>query len=486
MILPGDITKVLLFSILGDLTPDSDVDIIFVTDSIIVNNSCVEIEPFSSQLVIIEDDISVEVQNTSNIEGDTLRFTVGLNIPPSFDTTSFDYRLVEQSATVAGGDLAEIFTGTLTILQGSDGTEFEIAIPTLDNTDLDGPKTFLLIFSNIENGTLLNDTAIGFILDDEGFEAQELIFCAQPIISIEGDAVQSVYAADFDGDGDIDVLAGSDRDDAVRWYENDGSGNFTTPDSSLISTAGDDVRSVYAADFDGDGDIDVLAGSFTDNAVRWYENDGSGIFSTPSSSVISTASNGVRSVYAADFDGDGDIDVLAGSSADDAVRWYENDGLGSFSEPSSSLISTAGDAVVSVYAADFDGDGDLDVLAGSFNDDEVRWYRNDLDVSDSFSTPSSSLISTAGNRVISVYATDFDGDGDIDVLVGSQFDDEVRWYRNDLDVSDSFSRLSSSLISRLNDGVRSVYAADLNGDGNSDVLAGANTSRSPSPSKSAA
>ena len=226
LILPGDITKVLLFSILGDLTPDSDVDIIFVTDSIIVNNSCVEIEPFSSQLVIIEDDISVEVQNTSNIEGDTLRFTVGLNIPPSFDTTSFDYRLVEQSATVAGGDLAEIFTGTLTILQGSDGTEFEIAIPTLDNTDLDGPKTFLLIFSNIENGTLLNDTAIGFILDDEGFEAQELIFCAQPIISIEGDAVQSVYAADFDGDGDIDVLAGSFNDDDVRWYENDGSGTF--------------------------------------------------------------------------------------------------------------------------------------------------------------------------------------------------------------------------------------------------------------------
>ena len=177
-------------------------------------------------------------------------------------------------------------------------------------------------------------------------------------------AVQSVYAADFDGDGDIDVLAGSFTDNAVRWYENDGSGIFSTPSSSLISTEGNGVLSVYAADFDGDGDIDVLAGSFSDDEVRWYRNDldVSDSFSIPSSSVISTASNGVRSVYAADFDGDGDIDVLAGSSADDAVRWYENDGLGSFSEPSSSLISTAGDAVVSVYAADFDGDGDLEMM----------------------------------------------------------------------------------------------------------------------------
>ena len=69
---------------------------------------------------------------------------------------------------------------------------------------------------------------------------------------------QSVFAADVDGDGDMDVLSASFVDDKIAWYENDGSESFT---AHTITTDADGARSVFAADVDGDGDIDVLSAS---------------------------------------------------------------------------------------------------------------------------------------------------------------------------------------------------------------------------------
>ena len=79
----------------------------------------------------------------------------------------------------------------------------------------------------------------------------------------------SVYAADLDGDGDIDVL--SVGDGIIAWHENrDGAGDFGP--QQVITTEADSARSVYAADLDGDGDIDVLSASRRDDKIAWYEN----------------------------------------------------------------------------------------------------------------------------------------------------------------------------------------------------------------------
>ncbi len=68
--------------------------------------------------------------------------------------------------------------------------------------------------------------------------------------------------------------------------------------------------SVFAADMDGDGDMDIVSASYNDDTIAWYKNDGA---ADPSwaATDISTSSGGANSVHAADMDGDGDMDIIS-------------------------------------------------------------------------------------------------------------------------------------------------------------------------------
>ena len=141
-------------------------------------------------------------------------------------------------------------------------------------------------------------------------------------ITDQADGAFSVYTADVDGDGDMDVLSASYLDNKIIWYENDGAQVFTVHE---ITDQADSAFSVYAADVDGDGDMDVLSASCCDNTVGWYENNGASD-PTFTAHTITTSADGARSVYAVDVDGDGDMDVLSASSGDNKIAWYKNDG----------------------------------------------------------------------------------------------------------------------------------------------------------------
>lgn len=242
------------------------------------------------------------------------------------------------------------------------------------------------------------------------------------LIAANADGARSVYAVDVDGDGDMDVLSASELDDKVAWYENDG-GSPSTFTPHIIANNANTANSVYAADLDGDGDVDVLSSSRGDNKVAWYQNDG-GLPPAFARHFITTDANGARWVYAADIDGDGDMDVLSSAEYDNKVTWYENEGGLSpgFTEH---VITTTADFAHSIYAADIDNDGDVDILSSSWDDDKVTWYENDGDVPPTFT---SHFIATIADP--SVYAADLDGDGDLDILSASYSGGRVVWYEN--------------------------------------------------------
>ncbi len=206
-----------------------------------------------------------------------------------------------------------------------------------------------------------------------------------------------------------------------------------------------------AADVDGDGDIDVLSASAANNTIAWYENDGSENFTTH---AITTSASGAYSVAIADVDGDGDMDVLSASISDNTIAWYENDGSENFT---AHTITSSANTAVSVATADVDGDGDLDVLSASITDNTIAWYENDG--SENFTTHA---ITTTENSPWTVTSADVDGDGDLDVLSGSN--SAIVWYEND--GSESFTAHTITSISN----VRSVAIADVDDDGDIDVL----------------
>jgi hypothetical protein len=309
------------------------------------------------------------------------------------------------------------------------------------------------------------------------------------------DDIEDMFAADVNGDGDMDILSASYGDDRIAWYENDGLQSFAP---YTITTSANGAHSVFAADVDGDGDIDALSASYSDDTIAWYENDGSQNFTAH---TITTGANGARDVVAADMDGDGDVDALSASSVDQRIAWYENDGFQSFAAHD---IATGLDWENRfVLAADIDGDGDMDAL--STGTSSAIWYENDgsqsftahtivtglpfedVAIADMDGDGDMDVLGNANSRVVwyendgsqnfsenvisahpvPVFAADMDGDGDMDVLSASYSDqDEVVWFENDGD-----QNFSARTIDGISSSPDCVFAADVDGDGDLDAIA---------------
>ena len=118
-----------------------------------------------------------------------------------------------------------------------------------------------------------------------------------------------MFAADVDGDGDLDVLSASLYDDKIAWYENDGSQNFTRPHDHHRRRRGRSAcsRRTWTAT----ATWTSLSASFNDDKIAWYENDGSQNVHRPHDHH--RAPTAPAAVFAADVDGDGDLDVLSAS-----------------------------------------------------------------------------------------------------------------------------------------------------------------------------
>ena len=233
-------------------------------------------------------------------------------------------------------------------------------------------------------------------------------------------SARSVSVGDIDGDGDLDISLTAYSSTNFYWYENNGSQSFTR---RTIST--DNHLFPILIDLDEDGDIDFVSHSTKDGSYRivWNENDGSENFTQ---NII--ANDYGAQLAVADLDEDGDYDVIGADYSNGHINWYANDGSESFTKNTidNSGMTNAWD----IKVGDVDGDGDLDVVGmastnNSTADDKIVLYINNG--SESFTEYD---VDTDLNRPYKFRMTDIDNDGDLDMMVGSRDGDQVIWYEN--------------------------------------------------------
>lgn len=330
-------------------------------------------------------------------------------------------------------------------------------------------------------------------------------------------APKAARLSDLDGDGDLDVVitagdknTGSGfQEDEVLWYENLGDTQFLewriddaiafpadlelanldqSPQPEVVVTANKDSALVYyrnnhpdwvkvvidsglqsplactVADLDGDGTRDILLCESGANRVSLYANDGSGHFTQQ---TLASDVHEPREIEAADFDNDEDLDlVVVAADTNNSVVLFLSDGSGGFER----RILATGQMATDVEVGDWDGNATPDILvsfdreSGTGDLRDVALFSNDGD-----GDFTDSDVHQVWERTRRLKLADLDGDGDLDLILGG----------NSVTVNDGFQVLvndggSVASVVNLSDVAVDIFgvdAGDVNGDGTVEIVA---------------
>ena len=297
---------------------------------------------------------------------------------------------------------------TVTAPQGCVVTDNGTSAPAMDCTvDLVENGTSLTIsVQGVQDGDGDNSLIGAVAADDPNPEDNEDLasmavvaeFSEGPtqIVNVSGSALQ---AGDLDGDGAVDIVTTGAE---TRVFFNNGNRAVTTPGTSLGPDSGGSALAIL--EWNGDGSPDIAVGGLNGRSVEVFVNDGSGGFASAASLAGGGVAN-VNDMFAADLDNDGISDLLVtGSGGTSLLRRAAEGGI--------DVTPMASGAGRDLAIADFDQDGDQDfvVVLAANRSVELNYNSGDGTVA--------SVTSLDLGSVANVSATDLNGDGAIDLLVG--------------------------------------------------------------------
>jgi len=278
---------------------------------------------------------------------------------------------------------------------------------------------------------------------------------------------EDIGIADFDGDGDKDIIFVSEDDQTNEFYLNDGNGYFNDFTSRIPVTG--TSNAVLAIDVNNDSIPDIVIGNAGQNIV--LINDGNAFFTDETSLRFPTNLNITQDLEWGDIDGDGDNDLLEGN--ENGNRILINDGSGFFSDETTARLPTpaSGEETREVDLGDVDDDGDLDIFYANvtFTQGFPSQNRLLLNNGDGFFTDVTlTNIPVSQQNTVDGDFRDVDLDGDLDILTAQAFDGTYQVLLNDS--SGVFTIQTNKIYFPLPQGSGvDVEEADFNGDGLIDI-----------------
>lgn len=292
-----------------------------------------------------------------------------------------------------------------------------------DFCDLDGDGDLDLIYGQA-NGKLYFYRNIG-TPTNPAFQYDPSYF---QIIKIDGNASTCSFA-DFDNDGDFDLISGI-WTGTFQYFKNVGNRLlpiFQKSTSSFTHINPGSYSSPVFVDLDKDGDYDIVSGALNGRIFCYINNNGNFVQNT---TIFSNINVGGFSIPAfVDIDNDGDEDLLVGAEQSYNVKFFRNSGNNLFVEDNSILTGINFPNYSRPTFSDIDNDGDFDLIIGKM-DGSIVYYENKGNPY----TPSFVLNDTLFNGVKVKQNShpgfaDLDGDGRKDLVLG-EYDGNFTFYKN--------------------------------------------------------
>lgn len=240
--------------------------------------------------------------------------------------------------------------------------------------------------------------------------------------SLSGGAI----ADDFDGDDDVDLLVSTwDTRGSLRFYANRGDGTFEERSEAANLTGLFGGLNLVQADYDNDGDLDVLVlrGAWLGKAGRHpnslLRNDGKGRFSDVTFDAgLAEPFLPTQTANWADYDNDGDLDVYIGNESSSGARFpsqlFRNQGDGTFVDVARQAGVENFRFAKSVAWGDYDDDGHVDLYVAN-NGQPNRLYHNQGD--GTFRDVAAEVGVAEPMFGFGSWFFDFDNDADLDLFV---------------------------------------------------------------------
>jgi hypothetical protein len=266
-----------------------------------------------------------------------------------------------------------------------------------------------------------------------------------------------IQLLDVNGDGDLDLVSGSFNDGtlSVRFGHGDGSFAAATVYPAPGISSGLLLQPFAMGDLDGDGKPEMVAINPSGSFLQVFGNDGSGRFHPPHTTALGRIP---AAVVSADLNGDHHADLVEANSADGTVSVLLGNGDGTL-QPAQTY--SVGSHPQRLLLADMNGDGKLDLLVGNFGDGTVGVMLGNGD-----GTFQSMHAYPAGSNLVDIAVADMDQDGKLDLVAANAVVNQVSILHGN--GNGSFRAPVSILAGTVID---ALAVADVNRDGYPDVVA---------------